>query len=412
MCSTLLKLEPVPTQAGKTECLDISDADSMQIKSLLNSLLTMVEKGQTEMQEDVKEKVAQSKGDYKSPEESSHLPPQCIELIETNDVSQCQEDISQKDNIETLNNGEEQANGEEFQSDEMSSTVEQTETMEVDVADSSHVWEQSFVRPEASFASDLMLRNYRKRLRQRRENSDYVTPEPTFPVASSKYGRRTKRLGNPTASAIDPIAGGSWEDPHDSDSSSHESIEVEELIYTGDITQLPVKTLRKLVKHLRHDTRNFKRPAAFVEKICEFEFACFESRTAFDNYSKYEARDIAERTLINKTKPPPKLIHHKAHLPKATTIQPVIEESILPRISRRRTGQAIVPFKEQFTYSMDFLDDESFGRPQYDEDFPDDFDDEVLYSRCDYSSSLTNWPTFITDGRHFQSALHVDRKEL
>lgn len=149
-------------------------------------------------------------------------------------------------------------------------------------------------------------------------------------------------------------------------------VDLDCILYTADLTSLPVDALRQTLKKLKVATAKLPtRPEpTIVETVEDIEFTCFSDKADFENYCKFDVQESLEQLLEGKTgQTVAQSVWQKAERDDGTTSRASssgLDGSVFRR--KRKSTQAAVPFKEQFTYSMDFLDDEHFGERYVDVD--------------------------------------------
>lgn len=149
-------------------------------------------------------------------------------------------------------------------------------------------------------------------------------------------------------------------------------VDLDCILYTADLTTLPLEALRQTLKKLKAATARLPtRPEpTIVETVEDIEFTCFREKDDFENYCKFDVQESLEQLLACKT--------GKTPAPSTGAREEAEENNDATRASsgqgaavfrrKRKSTQAAVPFKEQFTYSMDFLDDVHFGERYVDVD--------------------------------------------
>lgn len=154
----------------------------------------------------------------------------------------------------------------------------------------------------------------------------------------------------------------------------------EYLNYNGDLAEQSRDTLEQTYQNFEANPVGKPEPL-FCETIDDLEFACFSNLEDLQDYSWCECKEDTQNLLENAEKTEEKLkekdkkqadeAKDKTDSPPKTS--PSSTLNTVTRQKRKITGAA-VPYKDQYTYSFDFLDDENFGKKYVD---PDNFEDEV-----------------------------------
>lgn len=170
--------------------------------------------------------------------------------------------------------------------------------------------------------------------------------------------------------------------------SSSGEVDLDCILYTADLSTLPVDALRQTLKKLKAATAKLPtRPEpTIIETVEDIEFACFREKADFENYCKFDVQESLEQLLSGKTgKAVAQTYREEAERDEGSTSKASsssLGSSVFRR--KRKSTQAAVPFKEQFTYSMDFLDDEHFGERYVD---VDEYDEVCVKLYCIVDSS-------------------------
>lgn len=199
-----------------------------------------------------------------------------------------------------------------------------------------------------------------------------------------------------------------------------EHLELACVLHTADLELLTPESLRSTARLLKAQTAKLSsgRPTpALLKTLDGYEFACFDDEADCEAYCKFDVLENLELLLergdaeaassSSKTPGAPRNRastgdnhhlneqqqssadgdqHHQSNDTTSSTTAAADDPMTAVRRNRRKQNQAAVPYSEQFTYSMEFLDDEHFGEryPNEEEELLDEvdkgfhFDDEEV----------------------------------
>ncbi|KAJ6216477.1 hypothetical protein RDWZM_007634 [Blomia tropicalis] len=130
-------------------------------------------------------------------------------------------------------------------------------------------------------------------------------------------------------------------------------LDLDSILYSSnDLSLFTIEKLKRTAQLFKTLTRDLTKPEPLCTETIEgFEFDCFDTEEKFETYSKFNVKELSESLLKEKIK----IVGVDEERLNSFMVQEPANKT-RRRITHR--NQKIIPYREQFDYDMDFLDDE------------------------------------------------------